>query len=143
MTIRPVTIDDYEQLIRLWTKTEGMGLRSLDDSRKGIERFLERNRGISFLSTEEGLITGAILCGHDGRRAYIYHAAIDSRFRGRGLGRKLVERTLNALKKEGIHKAALVVYTENTEGNSFWETMGFTQREDLVYRNLSLSPENN
>lgn len=142
MTIRNVTIDDYDRLFRLWTETEGMGLRNLDDSREGIERFIRRNPGTSFLCMEEDRIAAALLCGHDGRRGYIYHATVDRDFRGRGIGRTLVERALEALRAEGIHKSALVVYGNNSLGNGFWEALGFCERPDLVYRDLSLNPDN-
>lgn len=38
--IREMTIADYEELFHLWIHTDGMGLRSLDDSREGISAFL-------------------------------------------------------------------------------------------------------
>ena len=41
--IRTMTMEDYEGVYALWTKIRGFGLRSVDDSREGIERFLRRN----------------------------------------------------------------------------------------------------
>ena len=49
-----------------------------------------------------------------------------------------MEAALAALRAEGIHKAALVVMTNNAAGNAFWERLGFTTRPDLVYRNCEL-----
>ena len=140
--IKVLTMGEYDRLIQLWNETEGMGLRSLDDSREGIERFILRNPETSFICLADKELIAAILCGHDGRRGYIYHAAVKSSYRGRGVGRKLVERTLQALKDEGINKASLVVFNNNTQGNGFWEALGFRQRRDLIYRDLSLNPEN-
>ncbi|RJU03552.1 GNAT family N-acetyltransferase, partial [Klebsiella pneumoniae] len=34
-----------------------------------------------------------------------------------------------------IHKVALVVFKRNAEGNKFWEKLGFSVREDFIYRN--------
>lgn len=34
--IRSMVIADYEKIIDLWRNTDGMGLRSLDDSEQGI-----------------------------------------------------------------------------------------------------------
>ena len=53
--------------------------------------------------------------------------------------RLLVERLLAALRKIGIHKAALVAFSRNQAGNTFWEKMGFTVRTDLTYRNRALT----
>ncbi len=116
-----------------------MGLNNLDDSKEGIERFIERNPTTCFVAEENGEIVGAIMVGNDGRRGYIYHTAVHPDFRGRGIARNLVECALNELKKLKINKAALVVFERNKTGNAFWEKLGFNVRDDLVYRNLSLT----
>jgi len=59
--------------------------------------------------------------------------------RKKGIGKALVERAIEALRNEGIHKVALVVFTKNERGNGFWEKIGFERREDLVYRNKVIS----
>ncbi len=40
--------------------------------------------------------------------------------------------------REGIHKVALVAFEKNAAGNRFWEKVGFTVRDDLVYRNKNI-----
>ena len=80
-----------------------------------------------------------ILAGNDGRRGYIYHTAVRPDHRRGGIGRSLAEAALEALRRLGIHKVALVVFGRNEGGNAFWARMGFTEREDLVYRNRALS----
>lgn len=138
MELRPFTMDMYDEVCSLWQRTPGMGLRSLDDTPEGIGRFLRRNPGTCFIITDEQAVVGVILCGNDGRRAYIYHAAVDREYRGRGLGRLLVEEVLKELRVQRISKVALVAYGTNRIGNGFWEHLGFHIREDLVYRDLAL-----
>lgn len=76
--------------------------------------------------------------GTDGRRAYVYHTAVHPGLQRQGLGRQLVERALQAVRELGIHKAALVVFARNQQGNAFWEKLGFTLRTDILYRNRAL-----
>lgn len=135
INIQKMSISDYEEAYQLWTETAGMGLRTLDDSKAGIHQFLKRNPNTNFICRVENRFCGIILCGHDGRRGYIYHTAVHEKYRKQGIGRKLVEATMTALEEEGIKKAALVVFKNNDNGNSFWESIGFTQRIDLTYRN--------
>ena len=140
MNILPMSITHYDQLRELWLSTPGMGLNNLDDSREGIARFIARNPRTSFVATENGFdVIGAIMCGHDGRRGYIYHTCVRTDRQGEGIGRTLVEAALDALQAEGIHKVALVVFDRNKNGNAFWEKLGFTTREDLIYRNRTLT----
>lgn len=140
--IRVMTIDDYEAVLNLWLSIDGMGMRSLDDSREGIEKFLKRNPTTCFVFELDEMVIGAVLTGHDGRRGHIYHAAVLEQYRGKGYGKQLVDTALEALKKEGINKAALVVFRDNQLGNAFWKKYGFGERLDLVYRNKNLNTKN-
>ncbi len=136
--IRIMKIEDYEKVYDLWIHTEGMGLNTTDDSREGIAKYLLRNPNTCFVAEENGELVGVIMSGHDGRRGFIYHTTVKAEYRNRGIGKKLVDLVLDALKKEGIHKVALVAFEKNVLGNTFWEKVGFTVREDLVYRNKNI-----
>ena len=138
MTIRKMSIDDYNGVYRLWLNTPGMGLNTTDDSREGIQKYLIRNPNTNFVSEKNGEIIGVILSGHDGRRGFINHTAVKVSERGSGVGGRLVECAMTALEREGINKVALVVYDKNEIGNNFWEKYGFTVRNDLVYRNKNI-----
>ena len=138
MEIRKMIIDDYEDVYNLWISTPGMGLNNIDDSKEGIDKFLKRNPNTCFIAKIKDRVVGVILCGHDGRRGYIYHTAVDINNRKKGIGELLVNYALEALKTEGINKVALVVFSNNDVGNSFWENRGFTIRKDLKYRNKAL-----
>ncbi len=138
MNIRLLTPADYPKIYTLWRQTPGMGLNNLDDSPEGITRYLQRNPSTCFAAEEEGELEGVILSGHDGRRGFIYHLAVAETKQRRGIGSALLQAALQALRAEGIHKAALLVMADNAAGNAFWEQLGFTTRPDLVYRNREL-----
>lgn len=137
--IRKMELTDYDRVYALWMSCRNMGLNDLDDSREGIARYLKRNPNSCFVAEQDGAVAGVILSGHDGRRAFIYHLAVAENYRRQGLAAKLLDRALEALKAEGISKVALVVFSRNEAGNAFWESRGFTAREDLTYRNKALT----
>lgn len=139
MTFRLMTIEDYEKVYELWMSCAGMGLNNLDDSKEGIEKFLKRNPDTCFVAEEEKIIVGVIIVGNDGRRGYIYHTAVNPQYRKQGIAKSLVDTAMTALQKIGINKVALVVFDRNKIGNDFWEKMGFTVRDDLIYRNKALA----
>ncbi len=139
MKIRIMHISDYEQVYQLWLSCAGMGLNHLDDSKEGIERFLNRNPETCFVAETEQTIVGVMIAGNDGRRGYIYHTAVHPDYRHQGIATRLVDRVMDALKASGINKTALVVFAKNAEGNAFWEKNGFTVRDDLVYRNKTIN----
>lgn len=140
--LRTMTIDDYEQVYALWKQIHGFGIRSMDDSREGIARFLERNPVTSVVAVEDGNIVGAILCGHDGRRGCMYHVCVDAKYRMRGIGKSMVVFAMEALKKEKINKVSLIAFTKNDIGNAFWNEIGWTKRFDLNYYDFTLNEAN-
>ena len=135
---RLMTIEDYEQAYALWLES-GNGLNDKDDSVEGIAKYLKRNPTTSFVATCDEKVVGVLLCGHDGRRGIIQHACVSPDYRRLGIGQKLVSLGLDALKAEGINKVLLVAFKKNEGGNAFWESQGFTLREDLNYRNKALT----
>lgn len=142
MTIRAMTAADYDKVYGLWKKIKGFAMRSVDDSREGVERFLLRNPGISVVAEENGQVVGAILCGHDGRRGCMYHVCVDSHWRRQKIGTRMVVFAMEALRKEKISKISLIAFTENDIGNAFWNRIGWTKREDLNYYDFVLNREN-
>lgn len=140
--IRVMTSDDYDGVYALWTKIRGFGLRSVDDSREGVARFLSRNPTTSVVAIEDGTVVGSILCGHDGRRGCLYHVCVDEAYRRRGIGRGMVVMAMEALRKEQVSKVSLIAFTKNDIGNAFWNTIGWTKREDLNYYEFVLNKKN-
>lgn len=140
--IRSMVIEDYEEVYALWKKINGFAMRSIDDSRDGIARFLKRNPGISVVAIEDEKVIGAILCGHDGRRGCMYHVCVDPEFRLRGIGKTMVVFAMNALERESISKISLIAFAENDVGNAFWKGIGWTKREDLNYYDFVVNKEN-
>jgi len=131
MNILEMTIADYEEVAALWRKTEGIGLHVDVDSKEGITKYLLRNPSLSFVARENGKIIGAVLCGQDGRRGYLNHLAVDSAWRGRGVGKALAAHCLGGLKKAGISRCNIHVFADNQHGHSFWQHLGWSERNDL------------
>jgi hypothetical protein len=137
-----MTIEDYQGVHDLWMTIKGFAIRSIDDSREGVERFLKRNPVTSVVAEENGEIVGSILCGHDGRRGCLYHVCVREDCRMRGIGKSMVVRCMEELEKEKISKVSLIAFTENDIGNAFWKEIGWTKREDLNYYDFVLNREN-
>lgn len=125
-------ITDYKSVTGLWKITEGMGI-TVSDSRKNLDKFLKRNKGFCLVALgEKKEIIGTILSGHDGKRAYIYHLAVEKRYRRNGIGKELVNTSMQKLKAAGIPKCTLFVYNKNISGKRFWQSMGWFVRKDLT-----------
>jgi ribosomal protein S18 acetylase RimI-like enzyme len=134
--ISEMSMDDYAEVYALWQQTEGVGLSSADEP-GAIARYLDRNPGLSFVARQQaasglGLLVGAVLGGHDGRRGFLHHLAVRPDCRGGGIGRALTASCLAALAAQGIQKTHIFVYRENAAGRAFWEKVGWEERKTLV-----------
>lgn len=142
ITCRVMTMEDYDGVYALWMTIQGFGIRSIDDSREGVEKFLKRNPTTSVVAVDGEKIVGSILCGHDGRRACFYHVCVAESYRKQGIGKRMAAFAEEALKKEGINKVGLQAFKTNERGNRFWRKLHWTERTDLNYYDYSLNEEN-
>ncbi|WP_386079143.1 GNAT family N-acetyltransferase [Vreelandella sp. F11] len=133
MHYRTMTINDYEAAIALWSESEGVRLRNAD-SREGIEKYLLRNPGLSFVAEgeREGELVGTIMAGHDGKRGYVQHLSVADSHRRLGIATRLVDLCLEALKHEGILKSHLMILPENEAAQQFWSNQGWAYRSDIL-----------
>ena len=146
ISIRPVTIGDYERIYALWNSAaeSRRALNPVDDSRNGIERYLRRNPTTCFAAFADGdpqNVVGVILAGHDGRRAIVHHLCVHPEFRRRGIAHSLVQYAEEALRSEGITKVFGLVFKDNDAANAFWEKEGYSLRTNINYRNRSLNAD--
>lgn len=141
-SLRVMQIEDYEKIYGLWMTIDGFGIRTIDDSYEGVERFIKRNPTTSVVAECDGKIVGAILCGHDGRRGCLYHVCVHKEYRKRGIGKAMVVFCMKALQEEKINKVSLIAFKSNVIGNAFWKSAGWTFREDLNYYDFTLNEEN-
>ena len=131
LEIRPFVMGDWPAAWTLWSRELAA---SHDDSwsRERTAAFLDRNPGLSFSATLDGILAGTVMTGHDGRRAYIYHLAVDRAHRRRGIGRALLCAARDALAAQGIEKYHLFVKHNNAGAMEFYRNMDLDRRDDLV-----------
>lgn len=130
ITTREFMLGDFEEACALWHEAEGVEVCE-GDSPEEIEIFLKRNPGLSRVAEQNGVMAGAVLCGHDGRRGWIYHLAVAPHFRKRGVGKRLIEECLRGLRKAGLRRALILVARDNSLGRSFWQRNGWEEFDAL------------
>jgi ribosomal protein S18 acetylase RimI-like enzyme len=130
MLIEELRMSDYAEAYALWSRTEGMGLSDAD-APESVARYLSRNPGTSTVAREGDHVVATALAGHDGRRGYLHHVAVDPAFRGRGLGRDVVARSIRLLREAGIERCHLFIFGKNETGQAFWRAVGWRERTDL------------
>lgn len=130
VAIQGMQVSDYDEVYEMWSNTPGIRVSDAD-RKENFQKFLERNKGLSYVCRHNGKIIGTILCGHDGRRGFIHHVTVDEEHRGEGIGKRLVETSLARLRTEGIDKCHLFAVADNAIGNAFWTATGWEKRKDI------------
>ena len=130
MTIREMTIDDYEEVFALWQITSKRALSKADEKAK-IESYLTRSEGMSKVAVIDGKIVGTVLASHDGRRGFIHHMAVMPQYRRKHIGHSLANKAIEKITAEGIDKTHIFCYQNNETGQDFWSDFGFKKRDDV------------
>ena len=123
---RAFSIADYDAALELWQQVEGIEIAEGDD-REGVGQFLSRNPVLSRVATDGSTIVGVVLCGHDGRRGYIYHLAVNPAYQSRGVGKRLIDECLGSLRRTGVKRALILVAHDNPRGRNFWRRHGLEE----------------
>jgi N-acetylglutamate synthase len=129
---------NYDEVYALWQGVEGIGLFNNSDSKQGISSYLRRNRGFSFVARDAGKVVGAVLCGHDGRRGYLYHLAVAQTYRKKGIGKALVKRAIKKLESVDINRCHLFIFDDNTGAQKFWEKLGWRELKKFKFMSRAI-----
>ena len=128
MRIRRITRVDLKPLARLNTETfpgtdERCALRVFRDC------FKNRVPGACLLAEENGRVVGGIFVKRKltfrEKGAHVESFFVDKRRRGKGVGRKLLEKAFAAAKKAGIETLSLTCAKENRAARRLYEKLGF------------------
>ena len=131
ITTREFAIEDHAAALALWEAAEGLEICE-GDSREEIAAYLARNPRLSRVAEENGTIVGAVLCGHDGRRGWIYHLAVSPAHRGKGIAKLLVDDCIAGLRAAGIPRAIILVAGDNARGHDFWLRNGWEDIDGAI-----------
>ncbi|PVX32423.1 ribosomal protein S18 acetylase RimI-like enzyme [Pasteurella langaaensis DSM 22999] len=131
--IQPMLPHHYDEVYALWQSMAGVELNPLDDSAQAISDFLAFNPNLNYIAIADEQIVGVIMCGFDGRRATIYHAAVKPEFQGKGIARALLRVLETALHSKGVTKGRLLAFKHNAGATEFWQRTGWTLQTQLNY----------
>ena len=131
VTTREFVMSDYDDVIALWEGVEGVEICE-GDSRQEIAEYLKRNPGLSRVAVLDDKIVGAALCGHDGRRGWIYHLAVAPTYRRQKVGNDLLESCVDALRAIGLKRAIILVAGDNPGGHDFWLRNGWEDIDGAI-----------
>ncbi len=133
MEIRTLDIDDYHRLLYLWDicglpyKPKGR------DTRKRIEKEIERHPEYWKAVYELGDLVGVIVGTDDGRKGWINRLAVLPGYRDKGLGTKLLGCMEEEFYNKGIKIIGALIEGDNPESMRFFEKRGYIDHDIRYY----------
>ena len=132
MEIRNLNRNDFDQVINLLVTSFSSRYNHLP-----INENLNNPNTICLVAEIDNVIIGVaslhIIEKLTRKMGLIEHVAVDLKYRGKGIGKKLIQKLIVESKKQGCDKTVL----SSTENNvPFYEKIGFTVNElQMVLRN--------
>ncbi len=130
VSVRPFREEDRRALVRLWTE-----VFPDDPPRNAPDRMIDGKLAshpeLLLVAEAKGMIVGAVIAGFDGVRGWIYHLAVASAYRRRGIATRLMDAATEGLRRVGCVKINLQVRSTNAAVVGFYRAIGY-QVEDRV-----------
>lgn len=132
--IKPLTIDHYEDILRVWLDSGLPIRRNGRDSREGVAKEMSHDfveyQGLFI----DGRLVGVAIAQFEGRRGWISRLAILPDYRGIGLASDLIEACERFLGKYGEELViSALIEDENTPSMSCFGRAGYECWPHLQY----------
>ena len=123
LRLRELTMADYAAVDELWRRA-GLWMRPSDGAEQ-VALKLTRDPDLFLVACAVELVVGVAMGGWDGRRAYIYHLAVDPRWRRRGVADRLMDELEERFRAKGALKAKLQIMVGNDTSTAFFAARGY------------------
>lgn len=108
-------------------------------SRERITQTVRSSQSAIFVAKDKGKIVGTatiLFCRSlsGGLHGFIEDVVVDEAYRGKGIGKALMEKLIACAQKKGAHHINLTSRPERDVANRLYQTLGFKRRETNMYR---------
>ncbi len=131
LVIAPISDDDISAVVALW---QDCGLtRPWNDPAADIALARRGDNSAVLIGRAGEAIVATAMVGHEGHRGWVYYVAVDPAYRQQGFGRAIMDAAEHWLRQRDILKMQLLVRSENSKVQAFYETLGYGVQERIVY----------
>jgi ribosomal protein S18 acetylase RimI-like enzyme len=136
MKIREFSMEDFAAVTQLWLRSKMKA--SLGDRRRDIALKLERDPDLFLVAEQDADIVGSIIGAWDGRRGWVYHLAVDPRFRRKRIASRMLREVEGRMREKGVLKVNAMVYLWNGPSLTLFEKLGYKKQDDIVMMGKAL-----
>ena len=133
MEIRRLSINDYEEIVRLWTKASLPFKPKGRDSREAVAAEIASNPDFFFGAFENNRLIGVVVLSSDLRKGWINRLAVDPSFRRCSVAERLINASEEILRDHGIKLFCALIDEGNGASMSLFKKCGYAEHRDIVY----------
>jgi len=134
MEMRTLTIDDYDEMVKLWIKSALPFKPKGRDSRQAIAKQMERDSSLFLGAFENSTLVGVIIGSYDHRRkGWINRLAVHPKCRRQGVGQRLITSMEKILKKKDATVICVLIEETNQESIGLFEKLGYVLERSILY----------
>lgn len=131
LAIAPIDDADVGEVVALW---QACGLtRPWNDPAADIALARKESNATVLIGRDGDSIVATVLVGHDGHRGWVYYLAVDTDRRHKGYGHVMMDAAESWLRERGIEKLQLLVRADNTSVKDFYQSLGYSMQERVIY----------
>ena len=133
MEIRRLTINDYEEIVDLWSRAELPFKPKGRDSREAMTVQMKANPDFFLGTFEDSNLVGVVVLSCDVRKGWINRLAVDPDYRHRGIAKALIAESERTLRKRGIRIFCVLIEDYNAISKKLFEECGYVEHRDITY----------
>ena len=133
MEIRKLTINDYEEIIKLWSKARLPYKPKGRDSKETIAAEMKANPEFFPGAFEDNRLVGMVIISCDIRKGWINRLTVDPDYRNRGIAKALIAESEKTLRKRGIRIFCALIEDYNAVSKKLFKECGYVEHRDTIY----------
>ncbi|MGB9779106.1 MAG: GNAT family N-acetyltransferase [Candidatus Bathyarchaeales archaeon] len=133
MEIRNLTIKDYEDMVKLWSKAKLPFKPNGRDSKEAIAAQMDANPDFFLGAFDGDHLIGTVIISCDMRKGWINRLAVDPEYRLRGVAKALIAESENVLRKHGIRIVCALIEDYNVASKRLFKKLGYVEHRDIIY----------
>jgi ribosomal protein S18 acetylase RimI-like enzyme len=133
MEIRKLTISDYEEMVKLWSRARLPYKPKGRDSKETITIEMRANPEFFIGTFEDNRLIGIVIITCDMRRGWINRLAVEPDYRKRGVAKILVGESEKILRKHGVRIFCALIDDDNAASQALFKECGYVEHRDIIY----------
>jgi len=133
MEIQRLTINDYEEMVRLWLRAKLPFKPKGRDSKEAIAVQMKANPDFFLGAFEDNNLIGTVIISCDTRKGWINRLAVDLDYRHRGIAKALIAESERTLRKHGIRIFCVLIEDYNATSKKLFNECGYVEHHDIAY----------